>query len=96
MMSIEDTLSHHRATRDVYIDATRRAEILKNEYDRICKLDITNKRWKAHTEHTKTFVFHGQALLCFLRHARAANRKLVQIKRLQHMLSSPNNWDGWI
>jgi hypothetical protein len=91
MLSIPDTLSHHRATRDQYMHAVRLARKdcdlsprLRQFARGILKLDGLQ------------FIDPEGALRCFLRHARAANRKLVAVKRLQRMLSSPNNWDGWI
>ena len=96
MFSISDTLSHHRATRDQYMLAARNA---RSEhaygYQRgvppLAQHYVT-KEWMRVPRMVPTL----PALRCFLRHARAANRKLVQVKRLQRMLSQPNNWDGWI
>jgi hypothetical protein len=96
MMSIEDTLKLHRGKRHMYMNVAKRARINVRRWDERCKVRAVWGKWDLYEQVLKKFVFHHGAMVCFLRHARAANRKLVQVKRLQRMLSSPNNWDGWI
>lgn len=100
MMSIPDTLTLHRVTRERYVKAARACLY---DIHRFYHSDgIHHERfWRLVTAHGILYakplrLNHFHIFRCFLRHARAANRKLVQVKRLQRMLSSPNNWDGWI
>lgn len=96
MLSIPSALSLHRATRDRYMFAARSAR----EAVRIAKYVINNRHAFAdylkvprHTEMENLYKerqFNKDALRCFLRHARAANRKLVALKRFQRQ------WDEQI
>jgi hypothetical protein len=96
MMSISDTLSHHRATRDRYMAVAydaRRAH--RDAWPRGVPTPALHYVTQKYVMVPRA-VDSLAALRCFLRHARAANRKLVQVKRLQRTLASPNNWNGWI
>lgn len=95
MLSIPDALSFHRATRVTYMNAARRAHFnlwqgIPSGYPMPAYLYpgteilLVNRAVSTHS-----------AMQCFIRHARAANRKLVQVKRLQRMISGPNNWDEY-
>ena len=96
MLSIPDALYLHRATRHRYMNAARRAQAKANFWNEKCIVRNKWGSWPLYEKVLRPWMFHAGALRCFVRHARAANRKLVQVKRLQRMLSSPNNWDGWI
>jgi hypothetical protein len=100
MMSIEETLTLHRTTREKYMHAAYMAQW---DAQYIAGLRGDPSPWWRGDRIQKMLQARGgfrlnprSAQVCFLRHARAANRKLVQVKRLQRMLDSPNNWDGWI
>lgn len=93
MLSIPDTIALHRATRDRYMDAARSArhdergrKSLLNflYYDKFMTAEKELRISRLHHER----VFCKNAKRCFLRHARAANRKLVAVKRLDRMLKN--------
>ena len=97
VLTIPETISLHRATRKRYMHAARMAwhdaNFVRTGNHRTAwwRGDRIQKMLAARVELNPL-----GALRCFLRHARAANRKLVQVKRLQRALAAPNNWDGWI
>lgn len=104
MLSIPHTLSLHRATRDLYMRTARRARDDAWE----CKIEL-NRLWhfprESYNEYLAEAYYRGVkygrgAMRCFLRHARAANRKLVAVKRLERqMIMAPyigTGSDPWV
>lgn len=85
MLSIPSTLSLHRATRRLYMDAARRARL-----DTLgCKASLQATAMRRLSKfnplltdgYNRGVKFGLGALRCFLRHARAANHRLVAVKR---------------
>lgn len=93
MLSIPSALSLHRATRERYMAAARSAR--HDEWGRKSLLNflyydkfMTNAKEIRIARIYHERVFCKRAKLCFLRHARAANRKLVAVKRFQRQLET--------
>lgn len=81
MLSIPSTLSFHRATRALYMNAARRAALDAASYDDCAKMSYQQTRWKIHVYYVERWNWHVQALRCFLHRARLANWKLIAVKR---------------
>lgn len=86
MMSIPETLVHHRRTRSIYMSAARRAENTSCFYYESWGAHLTcGCGMAAYSE--RMMSWHRLARDCFIRHARAANRKLIAVKRFQREMS---------
>lgn len=86
MRTIAETIELHRATRRLYMTAARSAWRYRDAYGLAVWMGYGVGRMPGFIN-----IVPAQAIRCFIRHARAANRKLVAVKRFGRQFSHAIN-----
>lgn len=91
--SVEEAIEHHRRTRRAYMHAARRAHAAQLSekfilnwlyYDKM----RTPEKDASFCAHFDRRVFAKAAMRCFIRHARASNRKLLSALAMRRFMAS--------